>query len=163
MRQVYDKSTHPNPPGLMPFNAVFLNQLLEVDHQAFPWLWWNSQGEFDHYLKQEGVVVYLAYFEREDGSLLPCGYFGFTLYDRWAHLDRLAVSPVFQKQKLGAYILSYALDLMVERGARRVTLSTQETNHQSQKLYDGFGFQRVRSLEYNLVGKWLDPQKKKEI
>ncbi len=152
----FDKTSQPDPPNLMPYQPAFLEKLLEVDHQAFPWLWWNSQAEFDYYTRQEGVVIYLAFQNGENGSLRPCGYFGFTLYDRWAHLDRLAVLPVFQNQKLGAYLLAYAIEMMAQRGARRVTLSTQETNKQSQRLYEGFSFQKVRSLEYKLVGKWLD-------
>ncbi len=133
-----------------------LSDLLEVDHASFPWLWWNSQAELQHYVAQEGVVIYLAYQLSQEGFRQPIGYFGFTLYQRWAHLDRLAVVPQIQGQRVGAYQLDYAIKLMAQQGARRITLSTQQNNIQSQRLYEGFGFQRVRSLEYSLIGKWLN-------
>ncbi|MBN9386967.1 MAG: GNAT family N-acetyltransferase [Chloroflexi bacterium] len=129
--------------------------LLAADNASFPWLWWNSRAELDYYQDQEGVTIYIAYRDKAEGGREPVGYFGFTLYDRWAHLDRLAVIPGLQGQRVGAYQLSYAIALMEQKGARRVTLSTQLNNTRSQALYEGFGFQRVKSLEYNLVGKWL--------
>ncbi|MDB5079475.1 MAG: hypothetical protein JWP00_1399 [Chloroflexi bacterium] len=132
-----------------------VNDLLAVDNAAFPWLWWNSQAELNFYQAQEGVTIYLAYRKMPDGTRQPVGYFGFTLYDRWAHLDRLAVVPGLQGQRVGAYQLGYAIGLMERRGAQRVTLSTQLNNTRSQALYEGFGFHRVKSLEYSLVGKWL--------
>lgn len=151
----YDYRHHLQPPVMMPFQPSQVEDLLEVDHAAFPWLWWNSRAELDYYIRQEGVTLYIAYQEQPSGRPRPVGYFGFTLYDRWAHLDRLAVVPGIQGQRVGAYQLAYAVDLMAGRGARRVTLSTQDNNHQSQRLYEGFGFRRVRSLEYSLMGKWL--------
>lgn len=132
-----------------------IKDLLAADNAAFPWLWWNSRDELDYYQAQEGVNIYVAYRNRLEGGREPVGYFGFTLYDRWAHLDRLAVIPGLQGQRVGAYQLGYAIALMEQKGAKRVTLSTQLNNTRSQALYEGFGFQRVKSLEYNLVGKWL--------
>lgn len=135
--------------------------LLAVDNASFPWLWWNSSTELEYYRRQEGVIIYLAYTNPADGQTpRPVGYFGFTLYDRWAHLDRLAVVPEVQGQGVGAYQLGQAITLMGQLGARRVTLSTQLNNVQSQRLYEGFGFQRVKSLEYALIGKWLDGRAK---
>ena len=134
---------------------VHKNDLLAVDNAAFPWLWWNSRDELNYYQDQEGVNIYLAYRNKPEGGREPAGYIGFTLYDRWAHLDRLAVIPGLQGQRTGAYLLGYAIALMEQKGAKRVTLSTQLNNTRSQALYEGFGFQRVKSLEYNLVGKWL--------
>ncbi|MEI6043276.1 MAG: GNAT family N-acetyltransferase [Chloroflexota bacterium] len=153
----YNYRQHAKNPLIMPFQARLLEDLLKVDHEAFPWLWWNGRTELEYYLKQDGVTVYLTYLEEPSGLLSPVGYFGFTLYERWAHLDRLAITHDNQGQRLGAYQLAYAIELMANRGAKRVTLSTQETNYQSQKLYEGFGFRRVNTLEYSLVGKWLKP------
>ncbi len=139
-----------------PNTVPALTDLLQVDHASFPWLWWNSQHELEHYAAQEGVFIYLAYLPSRAGTPQPVGYFGFTLYQRWAHLDRLATIPQLQGRRVGATQLAYAIDLMAQHGARRITLSTQLNNTQSQRLYEGFGFQRVKSLEYSLVGKWLN-------
>lgn len=140
------------PLQFTPYNPGLLDDLLTVDHASFPWLWWNSRREVEYYSSQDDVSIFIAYAEN---GTRPVGYFSFTLYERWAHLDRLAVIPEMQGQKVGAYQLGVGINIMAERGARRVTLSTQLNNKQSQRLYEGFGFQRVRSLEYSLIGRWL--------
>ena len=149
---------HSGPPLLVqPYvhSEERMADLIRVDNASFPWLWWNNRLELDYYRQQEGVTLYMAYLDGPQPR--PVGYFGFTLYDRWAHLDRLAVVPEVQGKRVGAYQLSYAISLMAQRGAKRITLSTQLDNYKSQRLYEGFGFHRVKSLEYGLVGKWLGP------
>jgi ribosomal protein S18 acetylase RimI-like enzyme len=127
-----------------------LDLLLQVDHASFPWLWWNSPREFENYMQMEGVYVYLA---RLAGA--PVGYASFTMYQGWAHLDRLAVIESQQGKGYGAAQLVHTLRAMEALGAGSVNLSTQENNIQSHKLYKGFGFKRARDV-LSLYGKYLD-------
>lgn len=126
---------------------TILPDLIAVDHAAFPWLWWNSAAELEYYRLQEGVTIYVAYLGER-----PVGYFGCTLYEKWGHLDRLAIIPEMQGKGVGAYLLATSIRQLASGGAKRVTLSTQNTNWQSQRLYEGFGFEKVKSLEYSLTG-----------
>jgi ribosomal protein S18 acetylase RimI-like enzyme len=120
-------------------NVGAIEPLLEVDHDSFPWLWWNSRDEMGTYLSMREVSVYLA---RQGGR--PVGYASFTMYNGWAHLDRLAVVSAAQGRGFGATQLAHALGQMVQKGARSVALSTQEHNVQSHRLYKRFGFQLGR-------------------
>ena len=86
---------------------------------------------------------------------VPVVYAGFTILERWAHLDRLAVDPAWHSRGYGAGMLNFALHRMAAAGANRVTLSTQETNTQSQRLYRGFGFRQTTEA-YDIYGHWLD-------
>jgi ribosomal protein S18 acetylase RimI-like enzyme len=116
-----------------------IEPLLEVDHNSFPWLWWNSRDEMGTYMSMPEVSVYRAKLRDE-----PVGYASFTMYNGWAHLDRLAVVHEAQGRGYGATQLAFALAQMVKRGARSVALSTQENNTQSHRLYKRFGFQLGR-------------------
>jgi ribosomal protein S18 acetylase RimI-like enzyme len=116
-----------------------IEPLLAVDHNSFPWLWWNSRDEMGTYMSMPEVSVYLAKLRRE-----PVGYASFTMYNGWAHLDRLAVVHEAQGRGYGASQLAFALGQMVKKGARSVALSTQENNTQSHRLYKRFGFQLGR-------------------
>ena len=127
-----------------------LDALVRVDHDSFPWLWWNSIDEFGTYLLLPDVRAYLALAEGE-----PVGYASFTMYNGWAHLDRLAVVHACQGRRYGAAQLAHALHLMVGEGARSVALSTQENNVQSHRLYRGFGFKQTRDSMY-IYGKPLE-------
>src|SRR5205814_5970616 len=121
-----------------------LDLLIYLDNNSFPWLWWNSREDMSAYLLADGVSVYIArtHGEGEDGE--PIGYASFTMYNGWAHLDRLAVIQSQQGHRYGAAQLSHAMQAMAAQGATHVGLSTQEHNVQSHRLYRGFGFIQTR-------------------
>ncbi|MBF6612332.1 MAG: GNAT family N-acetyltransferase [Chloroflexi bacterium] len=131
------------------YNRLTLNDLdllLELDHSSFPWLWWNGRTEMESYLQLDNVAAYIAWHEG-----VPVGYSSFTLYHGWAHLDRLAVIEQEQGRNFGAAQLAYVLGLMAQDGAGSVSLSTQQNNTPSQRLYTGFGFKQTRDA-MNLYG-----------
>ena len=71
------------------------------------------------------------------------------------HLDRLAVEADGQGRGLGATLLSAALVKMVHRGAKQISLTTQEQNLRSQSLTNKTVFERGR-WAYEIYGRWLD-------
>ena len=87
---------------------------------------------------------------------VPVAYAGFTILDQWGHLDRLAVDPAWHGRGYGAAMLAWALGRMAAAGVTRVTLSTQETNEQSQRLYRGFGFRQTAEV-YTIYGRMVEP------
>lgn len=123
--------------------------VLLVEQQSFPWLWWNSREEWDEYVVTPGVEVLVG---RLDERVV--GYAGLSVHRREGHLDRLAVSRKAQGLGLGASLLSASLSRMAERGARHIALTTQEDNLRSQKLYEQNGFKRGR-WTYEIYGRWL--------
>lgn len=155
---IYELSRIPRPiPApqrlrFIPAAAALRLDLLRVDHAAFPWLWWNSAGEFDAYTSLYGVEIYLAY--EPDGT--PVAYVGITSYRGWGHLDRIAVIPERQGAGYGLETLHFAIARLNELGARRVGLSTQADNVRSQQLYERYGFRRAGGNDYTIYGIWLD-------
>lgn len=159
---IYDLSRGPHrAPALMElrFERVDLAQpearreLIAVDRRAFPWLWWNSEEEFDNYAATPGVALYLG----RDPSGAAVSYVGVTNFRSWGHLDRIAVVPEAQGRGYGRQSLDWAVLVLAEGGARRIGLSTQSRNERSRRLYDRYGFQRVESQDYALYGRWLGP------
>lgn len=128
-----------------------LNALLELDHEAFPWLWWNSEGEFLNYGRARGVKIYGGW----DSSGRLVSYIGVTLFRSWGHLDRIAVRPELQGQGIGLESLEWALYGLARSGARRIGLSTQARNERSRMLYERYGFERSAKQDYFLYGVWL--------
>lgn len=128
-----------------------MEELIELDHAAFPWLWWNSDGEFENYGRTPGVEIYLG--RDEKGTAVS--YVGVTRFRSWGHLDRIAVLPERQGQRLGWQSVEWAVYVLGMSGARRVGLSTQARNMVSRRLYERFGFERRPSQDYCLYGHWL--------
>ena len=127
--------------------------LLHLDHRAFPWLWWNSLGEFRNYASVPGVKIHLV--RNDDGGAV--GYIGTTSLGSWGHLDRIAVDPSMQGQGYGRTLLELAINQLTEQGARRIALSTQASNQVSRALYESAGFRRSRSHDYLIYGRELVP------
>ena len=133
-------------------SAVF-RELLTLDHQSFPWLWWNSREEFKNYAESFGVNIYIG----RDEDRKPVSYVGVTRFRNWGHLDRIAVDPTLQGRGYGWQSLDWAVRSLMQSGARRIGLSTQARNVRSRRLYERYGFQRVPAQDYALFGQWLGP------
>ncbi len=145
--------TLPAPRHLrfVPFTPAMRDDLLRVDHAAFPWLWWNSATEFAAYAALYGVEIFIGY--EADGT--PSAYVGLTSYRGWGHLDRIAVIPERQGAGYGLEALNFAIGRLDALGARRVGLSTQADNVRSQQLYERYGFRRAGGSDYTIFGTWL--------
>jgi ribosomal-protein-alanine N-acetyltransferase len=122
---------------------------MEVDHAAFPWLWWNSQEEFDWYLGVPGVEAYVLL----EGERVVA-YAGLTISGRQGHLDRLAVHPDVQTRGYGRALVLFVLQRMAARRVERVALTTQVDNYKSAGLYTALGFVRT-AIRYPIYGVWL--------
>jgi ribosomal protein S18 acetylase RimI-like enzyme len=132
-------------------DQVVFDELLHVDHRAFPWMWWNSREEFMEYASAPGVSIDVG--RDRQGQLLA--YVGTTRYRSWGHLDRIAVMPGYQGHGFGLAALDYAVMTLARAGARRVGLSTQAQNERSRRLYERYGFKRSPSHDYLLYGRTL--------
>lgn len=135
-------------------DATMMDELMNLDHKAFPWVWWNSREEFLEYLNAPGVRIDVGY----DSSGRAMAYVGITRYRSWGHLDRIAVAPDAQGRGYGRAALDYAVMTLAGAGARRVGLSTQARNTRSRALYESYGFRRGHSNDYHLYGRALDSE-----
>lgn len=122
-----------------------LRDVLDLDHAAFPWLWWNSPEEFRAYLGYPGVEVWAGVRNNE-----VVAYTGSTQYRRWGHLDRIATRPDLQGTGIGRASLAFAARMMMQRGCRRVVLSTQGNNERSRGMYQRAGFARTPLDDYGI-------------
>lgn len=61
-----------------------------------------------------------------------------------AHLVRITVAKGLQHQGIGSALMASALDGFSRKGIRQVTLNTQVDNISSHRLYQRFGFHRMK-------------------
>ncbi|HQY30403.1 MAG TPA: GNAT family N-acetyltransferase [Thermomicrobiales bacterium] len=128
-------------------------ELIAIDHDAFPWLWRNTPIEFQEYLHQHGVEIYLL---RHEGEAVA--YVGISMYHGWGHIDRVAVMSAAQGRGFGRQLTEFAIHRLTELGANTIGLSTQSRNFRSQALYEKLGFRRKVAGEYRIYGAllWAD-------
>lgn len=127
-----------------------LQQVIATDHAAFSWMWHNSPGEFFAWMSNPSVEVWAGMIDGRVAS-----YFGTTYFTSMGHLDRIAVHPDFQGQRLGQETLAFALQRMAQTGLNHGALSTQLGNEVSKRLYDRAGFHRSTKDDYHMYGTLL--------
>lgn len=127
-----------------------LQQVIAADHAAFPWIWWNSPGEFQWWMSQPSVEVWAGMIDGQVAS-----YYGTTYFQSMGHLDRIAVHPDWQGKKFGLETLTIAMQRMARMGLQRAALSTQLGNPVSQRLYERTGFERSAKDDYHMYGTLL--------
>jgi ribosomal protein S18 acetylase RimI-like enzyme len=108
--------------------------IIATDTAAFATPWQMSGGLIELAIER---ADYLTVAER-DGEMV--GYQLSTPNPQGAHLARLAIWPSHQGQGIGGALLADLLDHYHRRGAREITVNTQDTNASSLALYHRMGF-----------------------
>jgi ribosomal-protein-alanine N-acetyltransferase len=119
---------------LRPAEPYDLEAMARVDHAAFAPPWQLAQDE----LRQAHRISASCTVALQQGRMV--GYQLSTLYFDGAHLARLAVMPQAQGNGIGSTLLADVLGRFFRRGVYSMTLNTQASNLQSQRLYRRFGF-----------------------
>lgn len=145
----------PPPDGrltVLPMAGRDVPRLMALERETFPWLWWYGIEEWASITFTPGTETFLAYV---DGALV--GYETHTVRNNRGHLDRLGIHPAWQGRRVGADLLSFAIQRMARQGAHTVGLSTQWNNERSRRLYERYGFVRVAGSQ-TLYGRVLSPE-----
>ncbi len=125
----------PNRPRIRVAEMHDIPQLATLDQTAFgpPW----QMSLYD--LRQAYRIASSCTVATKDDLIL--GFQISTYFFDGAHLARLAVHPSAQGQGIGGALLGDLLERYTRRGIQMMTVNTQESNHQSRRLYQRFGFE----------------------
>jgi ribosomal protein S18 acetylase RimI-like enzyme len=111
-----------------------LEQVQEVDNQAFGPIWRNSLESLRLAYEQ---AVYATVVDGAEGLL---GYQISTPSPLGAHLARLAVPPEAQRQGIGFALVRDVQRRLRQANSFRLTVNTQDVNKTSLSLYHKAGF-----------------------
>jgi ribosomal-protein-alanine N-acetyltransferase len=125
----------PNRPHIRVAEMRDIPQLATLDQAAFRPPWQMSL----HDLRQAYRIASSCTVAVKDERIL--GFQVSTFFFDGAHLARLAVHPSAQGQGIGGTLLGDLLERYTRRGIGMMTVNTQESNHQSRRLYERFGFE----------------------
>jgi len=133
-----------------PMHSGDLRQVLNIENECFenPW----SKTYFTVALKHSRVYDYFYVARREDTVV---GYIVFSILHGEAHILNIAVAPACQRQGIGKYLLTSALEMIAVLDGREVFLEVAVTNLPAQYLYRQFGF-RICGIRKNYYGRYKD-------
>jgi ribosomal protein S18 acetylase RimI-like enzyme len=112
-----------------------LEAIKSIDDASFVAVWQNSQAYLELAFRQAAIATLAEY----DGKIV--GYQISTATPMGGHLARLAVHPQMQKRGIGSALLRDVLQHFRQRGARTITVNTQDDNQASMRLYQKAGFE----------------------
>ncbi len=121
---------------LRPLELDEIKQVTAVDQTAFAPPWQLSAADLYQAVRQSDSAK-CAWL---NGEII--GYQLSTRYRESGHLARLAVLPHYQGQGIGGALIRDMLGGFLRRHVMTVTVNTQQTNIQSQRLYEYYGFER---------------------
>jgi ribosomal-protein-alanine N-acetyltransferase len=123
--------------ALRTFAAPDLQAITMIDRLAFspPWQMGNADIRQAERMSASAIVAV------QDGHVV--GFQLSTFYFDGAHLARLAVHPDYQGRGVGQALVADLILRMSRRSVYIITVNTQLTNMQSQRLYHRFGFTRT--------------------
>lgn len=128
------KPARTSSAGLRTAHIDDLSDLLALDQLAFGQLWHKSPSSISVALA--GALSFMVAMLNDQ----LIAYEWCDIYERHAHLTRLAVHPDYQGRGIGAQLLYRAIIDALEAGADQITLNTMESNQRSRALYERFGF-----------------------
>jgi ribosomal protein S18 acetylase RimI-like enzyme len=112
-----------------------INQVINVDHLAFPPLWQICQEDFVQALslsQNKSVVL------NTNGDII--GYqISSNIFDS-GHIARIAVHPDYQRKGIASVLLDNLFSRFVFLGVHEVTVNTSSDNHTAINLYLHNGF-----------------------
>ena len=137
-------------PAIGSLGALLVREHYEFDRQRFlepgpqtPQLYASFLGS---QLDDERVLVLVA---EAEGPIAGYVYAGLEPTDYMAlrgpagAIYDIVVDPAFRQQGIGRRLLDAAIDVLVQRGAPRIVLSTAEKNEPAQRLFAKVGFRRT--------------------
>jgi len=78
------------------------------------------------------------------------GYQFNALDEEYGYLVRIAVHPSVNSQGIGARLMAEAIHFFERERVVRIMLNTQEENTHAHRLYEWFGFERIKQIGFVL-------------
>jgi [ribosomal protein S18]-alanine N-acetyltransferase len=129
---------YPLPISVTTAEIEDLPVITHVDQAAFHPPWQLSLSDLRQAYRGSEVCTIARM--QDSGSVV--GYQLSTRHRESGHLARLAVLPEMQNRGVGRALLKHLIVTFYDRGVRAMTVNTQESNTQSQHLYETYGFRR---------------------
>lgn len=119
--------------------AEDLQAVLQLDAACFPTPWVKGEEILGP------ALISAPYFSVAEFSGTVIGYTYVTVHQAGlhAHLVRIATAPTHQGIGVGVRLLAEVVRFCHHRRIDLLSLNTQDYNHQAQRLYEWFGFQRT--------------------
>lgn len=121
-----------------------MTALLAIEEACFEDLWRYDSVSFSD------IATTHPYFVVAELNGKVVGYQFNTLESDYGYLVRIAVHPSVEGQGIGARLMAEATRFFEQARVSRIMLNTQDDNTHAHRLYERFGFIRVKQMGFVL-------------
>lgn len=115
-----------------------LEQVFLISQNQFKNTSW-SYNQFLEELKYPHKISFVCLLNEK-----VVGFLNLSVIDEEICILNLAVDENFKKQKIGSLFIEKTIEIAKEKGINKLTLEVETQNFPALKLYEKFGFKRVR-------------------
>ena len=98
--------------------------------------------------------VFLVFLENNPDTFLVAEYngkvigyvMGYLRPDLEGHIMSIAVDPDYRGNGIGSALLTEVIERLINKGARYIGLEVRVSNEKAIKLYERFGFRRIKRI-----------------
>jgi len=133
----------PATVAIRPFHPDDMERILEIERASF------GRDAYDRNLFAEFFHTCGRLFLVAAGRKRVCGYMVTNIRGQWpdrAELVSVAVDPPWRGQGVAAALMRNTLRRLRLRRVARFTLVVRETNGTARRVYEHYGFQKMRTL-----------------
>ena len=116
-----------------------ITAIAQVDAAAFHSEWVKQESILTHVQPHAPCYLVAEYANQVVGYAFATLHHGGLI----AHLVRIAVLPLYHQQQIGVRLLAEVTHWCRCQGIQMLSLNTQATNTQAQRLYEWFGFHQT--------------------
>jgi [ribosomal protein S18]-alanine N-acetyltransferase len=131
-----------NAISIRPMKSEDLPQVQMIDRLSFSMPWPGSAYEYELY-ENPLSLLWVAEAHTPEGEDKVVGMVVVWLIVDEAHIATIAVLPEYRGQGIARCLLVTALQAVIQRNFRIVTLEVRSGNLAAQNLYSRFGFAKV--------------------
>ncbi|NJF25261.1 ribosomal protein S18-alanine N-acetyltransferase [Thermococcus sp. Bubb.Bath] len=125
---------------IRPARIFDINEVMMIERASFQEQY--PQSLFMMFLENNPNTFLVAEYGRK-----VIGYvMGYLRPDMEGHIMSIAVDPAYRGNGIGSTLLTEAIERLIREGARYIGLEVRVSNIGAIKLYERFGFRRVKRI-----------------
>ncbi|WP_297534776.1 ribosomal protein S18-alanine N-acetyltransferase [Thermococcus sp.] len=126
--------------SIRPARLFDINEIMRIERESFREAY--PRGIFLVFLENNPDTFLVAEY---NGKVI--GYvMAYLRPDLEGHIMSIAVDKRYRGNGIGSALLTEAIERLIERGARYIGLEVRVSNEKAIKLYERFGFKKVKRI-----------------
>lgn len=124
-----------------------IEQFVNIDKKAFI----NEGNQKNTWTKENFLLPLPKKFDFSYAIFVKESLIGYSICykcnEDWAHISRVAINPLFQRQGFGEKLLKSQISKIMDKETKIITIELNKENNKAENFYSNVGFKRLNQEE----------------